>query len=1335
MFLALLKSLLRKLVMLLAAVLILMTAYVSIGRHFMPGLSGYTADVEDWLSDSLGVPVTIDSLTGTFERFNPAIEINGLRFEALSVDTGFSTEQRGLQFEQARLVLDIGATLLQRRAVLHNFTVQGLDLGVRRTATGEWVLSGISLPGGATVDPAVFYDTIQRFDRLALSGVSIDLQLSDGRGARFDEIEAIIQNREGSHFVHLNATTAGSREDIALSVELTGNTLNNLGGVVHASFPPNDYSGIAAGAITRDIRLDELQGGGQAWVRLDQGRVRSAVIQPALTRLGVSRASGEPLLFEELAGLLEVSFDSRDNGWRVVANDLAFGWEETRWRPADGVVVYRPGSGVTVHAQTLDAGILRDIVLKSGYAPDALADRLTGHWPRGLLRNFALDYSLLETTAGDVFVVSNLDNVGVDTFGKTPGIWGISGYLEVDYDADRRSVNGLGEVDSENFSIHLASLFADSWSYDYVNGKLRFQVETRDGFQLALSSSLIVAESEIVDGRGQFSARYRVDPDGEIDSDLSLLVGALRVDGSKKSPYLPSASTINPGLYRTMEWLDGALLDGAIFNSGVIYRGPIHRGAPEQERTFQGFFNFNGAHVSYIEAWPQLSDVAGSVVVDNRNAGIRVASGQTMGLAIGPTVAAVERQPGGQLWLTVEGTASGSSQAGLDFLNVAPLEATLGGTMRNWQALGTVEAAVDLRIPLNVPDMPPRVIISADLQNNRVVLPDYQLEFDEVNGLINFDSVAGLRDSNLTASLFGGAASVDLLTQRDEAAGFETVVALTGTAGSEELAAWPGQGGFVRDILARAEGAFDYQAELRIERDSTRLTLSSDLQGLALELPQPFLKEADEPEPLNLQIDFARPVTRIDGVLGSELSLQIDVIGDDLDGIVYVGTVPGIADPWQSEIDAPGLELRGNLDVLNVSEWLDELSNSGVAASSSRDLTRWISRVRLDIGELDVFGQQLGSVNIQIEDLLGTDYWTVALSGQQVSGSVLLPFDPDEYIEAYLAYLRLPGNGDDEAVASAEADESAAVPVDVFASLDPRNFPRVKFFTGELSIGGNEFGLGRFTMTPGPDGARFSDLIIDFRGFRLGMADDEPAFLWSYDGRAHHSYLNGLILVDNIADVLRANGFAASLESSAARFDARLDWPGSPAFFQAGNLSGEVLLRIEEGRFLQGSGGPGALKLISIINLDAIMRRLRFSDDLLRRGLAYEEITGDLTLQRGVVTIRDQLVITGPSSVYQVSGSVDLARQTIDGRMYITLPLSSNIPWLGLLGAISGTLNPTLAIGAYLFERIFGEQVDSLTTAQYRLQGPWEGLQPELEQAFGTPPAANGAQAGATQGQ
>ena len=198
--------------------------------------------------------------------------------------------------------------------------------------------------------------------------------------------------------------------------------------------------------------------------------------------------------------------------------------------------------------------------------------------------------------------------------------------------------------------------------------------------------------------------------------------------------------------------------------------------------------------------------------------------------------------------------------------------------------------------------------------------------------------------------------------------------------------------------------------------------------------------------------------------------------------------------------------------------------------------------------------------------------------------------------------------------------------------------------------------------------------------------------------------------------MLTANGYADSLESSSAVFITNVNWPGTPAFFAASTLSGELAFEIEDGRFEQGGSAAGALKLISIINFDAIMRRLRFSDDLFRDGLAYDEITGAVMLENGLAKIEDRLVISGPSSLYQITGEIDLVNETILGEMYVTLPVGDNIPWIGLL-----TGNLPLAVGAYLFDRIFGGQVDSLTSAVYTLNGPWEGLQPEFKQAFGSP--------------
>ena len=1331
---SLLKTLARQLVMIVSVILILFAAYLSIGRQFMPAIANYKEQVEQRLTDTLGVPVSIESLTGYFENINPAIEIQGLRFDVLEPDSLADPGRQGLEFERATIVLNVVETIRQRQVVLENFVVQGLDIAVSRTEAGSWELSGISLEGQGegVLDLDVAYDTIQRVDRLELTDLSVELRLNNGNFTQFNNIRTQIQNASGEHFIHVNGVMNDNVEEILLSLELSGDSLADIRGTVHASLPLNDYSTLTENERIADVLLGEVIGGGQAWLAVEQGEIQSLVVQPHIEYLYFSLESGSPLVFQDLTGSARFAVMERGQGWQLAANDFSFTWNDRLWRSSDSYVEFRTDDLLRARAEALDIDILREIVVASGLAGEEVNEGLREYQPRGMVRNLSVQVPLQEQEAGPVLFSTNLDNIAINTVYKTPGLGGVTGYLEFEYDQGQQLISGFGEVSSENFSIHLARVFAESWSYDYVNGRLKFRADTSAGLTLEMSSSLIVAESEIVDGRTQFSMNSRRDEDGNQSSDLSLLVGALRVDGGKASPYLPSAPNINPGLFRTMEWLDAALLDGAVYQSGVIFQGSTQQGSPDLEKSFQAFFNFNEADVRYIEEWPELSDVSGSVVVNNRSTRIEVESGQTMGLAIGPTSAVVEQEQSDQLWLTIDGSAGGNSQYGLDFLTTAPLEATLGDTMSNWQVFGEMDAKVDLRIPLNVPEMEPRVLIRANLQDNSLILPDYQLEFEAINGVVNFDSIEGLQNSILTARLFDGDARFSLASRRNEVAEFVTAIDVEGLASTESLELWPAQSNFVRAILARSEGQLDYQAQLRVQQDNTRLNISSDLQGVALNLPQPFQKAPEQPDPLNLEINFGPAVIEVEGVLGSELSMRVDVIGEDLDGIVYVGTMPGIADPWLPEIDAPGIELRGNLDVFRVSEWLQIINSPELTFSPSQDLTRWLSRVRLDLGALDVFGQDLSSVNVNIEDLQGTDYWSVALDGQQIAGSVLIPFDTDEYIEAYLAYLRLPGEESqerevlntppDQMIVETESEEIERV--DVLAQLDPRAFPKVKFYTGELVIGDRDFGLGRFTMDPGPDGAHFTDLIIDFRGFKVGMADDQPSFFWSYDGVNHHSYLNGIILTDDIAEVLLANGIAASLESADSRFDAELDWPGSPAFLSAGDLSGEVLLRVREGRFLQEGDGPGALKLISIINLDALMRRLRFSDDLLRRGLAYEEITGDLSLDRGLVTINDQVIITGPSSVYQISGTVDLAEQTIDGQMYITLPVSDNIPWLGLLGAISGTLSPSLAIGAYLFERIFGEQVDSLTSAQYRLQGSWEGLQPELQQAFSSATSA-----------
>ena len=285
--------------------------------------------------------------------------------------------------------------------------------------------------------------------------------------------------------------------------------------------------------------------------------------------------------------------------------------------------------------------------------------------------------------------------------------------------------------------------------------------------------------------------------------------------------------------------------------------------------------------------------------------------------------------------------------------------------------------------------------------------------------------------------------------------------------------------------------------------------------------------------------------------------------------------------------------------------------------------------------------------------------------------------------------------------------------------MDPRSFPPMQLSVDEFTVNGADFGQWQFTLSADGSGAVFRNLQVLARGLSVG-SDAQPAeFRWIYDGQNHRSVLNGQLTATDLAPVLSAYGYAPSLQSTSAVFDSRLHWDGSPAFFSALGLSGDLDINVTTGRFQQRAGvANSALRLISIINFDAVVRRLRFSDDFLRSGLSYDEIVGQVNLSNGIVTIKDRLQIIGPASLFQVSGNLDLAQQTIDANLFITLPVSENIPWLSGLAVLNNLINWQLAVGVFLFDRVFGEQVDNLTSAKYTLKGPWDGVQPELYQVF-----------------
>jgi len=1063
-------------------------------------------------------------------------------------------------------------------------------------------------------------------------------------------------------------------------------------------------------------------------------------------------------------------------------------WDGEEWGTFSAGFVVRQNDEVELRADSVDIARVLSLTRRmasAGFIPlsDAQINTLNDLSPRGLINNLSVKLTAQEKAASPLEALSgpiqklslraNTESGAIESIGGIPTLDGVTGYLEIDYDGQTQRASGFAEIDTPFLRMNLPNIYTRDWLYEYVNGRIDFLSKFEAGLDLTLSSNTIIAESTNTTGRVQFTSQLVRPIDGNPQSNIELLIGVERMRADDRYLYLPDGPKIEQGLKSTMAWVGGAALDGTFFDSGAILRGSMLPGSDPAAKTFQSFYRLRDGTIRYAEGWPEIEGVEAFVSTADSLIDVVVTAGNSHGLSLdgarGTVRPAVDEGGERRNRLFVEGGATGLTQDALNFLSASPLPDGLVDTVNNWRAAGDAQVAIDVHLLLGSGE-PVDVRTELSIDENNLALLDYGLDVSALSGQVVFDTRTGLDSSNLQGQLFGSPVSLQLGSAQSDRVIETITLAASGRVAPQQLADLALTSPLIDSMLSQTDGVLEFTSQLFIEQGGeslypTTLEIQSTLEGVSIVGPDPLYKEAGTPVAFDLTLGFGENRQWHRGKLGERLEFDLSFEDTALtQGLVFLGESPTqLSVLKQNPFD--GLVVLGGLSAADFEEWdgfvtqftetLRTLATSeGVLDESSYGVEGFAENlgfIDISVNELGLLGQSFAKQSLRIRPDIETKDWLIDLAGPELEGHVEAPFAEGEMLVS-LQKLRLAG-GESSTIGPQliEEDSADTDPVDSLAELDPRQFPAMRFSAREIVIGDSPYGSWRFRLKPEAVGAEFSQLAFDFRGLQLeaqylsaeqidnwdaeGEESEEsetasdqmpaPSFYWHFDGQTHRSEFNGQLHVADLGEVLRANGYAPSLVSNAGDFESQLEWQGTPAFFNAENLSGEIKIDIREGRFLQGAGGAGALKLISILNFDAIMRRLRFSDDLLRSGLAFDQIDGHLVLEQGQVQIQDRLVISGPSSLYQITGDVDLVAETIVGEMYVTLPVSDNIPWLGLL-----TANIPIAVGAYLFDRIFGDQVDSLTSAAYTLDGPWENLEPQFKQAFGSPdsPSAAGAQ-------
>ncbi|WP_436785079.1 YhdP family protein [Stutzerimonas frequens] len=1262
---AFLLTLSRQLFWIIAFGLILAAFYVSLGRQLVPLVAEYRAEVQEKAQAALGMPITLGGLEGRWEGFAPRL---------LAHDVLLGEGDSAMRLDRIAIVPDLAGSLWARAWRLNRLELSGVQLSVAEDAEGKWRVEGLPIRTEQKPPaPQKMLEALQRVRGLVVRNSQITLE-PFGESPLTLSYTDLGLRIDGERLRLDGRSILPDGQPLALNIQgrVQPQRWQHAEAQVYLSLPQSDWAAWLPRRLTAGWHLQTLKMGGELWVSWREQALERAALRLNASQLSMSFADREPVQLEDLGG--EAYIDRNEQGYRLLLDRLAFDLDGERW--GDARIQLQQDQAQQhwrLQADRLAIAPIATLVRALAPLPPTAAETLTALQPNGTLRNLQLDYYPQMESPQRLQFGASLDRISIAAQNWIPAVGNASGSIRGDL--------GGGElrVDSDDFSLQLAPLYPEPWHYRHAGGRLTWALDEQ-AFTLAAPYLRIDGEEGKI--AGDFLIRLARDPAAEDYMDLR--VGLSEGDARFTEKYLPTRSpALSPAL---VSWLREAIRSGTVEQGYFQYQGALNKGASDSARALSLYFKVRDAELAFQPGWPPLQQGRGEVLIEDSGVRVRLAEGRILDSQVRDATAEIPRAGAGNVpQLAVKGQVNSSLADALKLLQEAPI-----GTAElfaGWQGQGALSGTLDLQIPLGKGT--PRVIVDFASDDARLKIPEPALTFEQLSGKFRYDTARGLGAEAIQARLFGSSVKGKAVATGAPGKPASRLEA-QGTVGLQRLVEWLAIGQSLP-----ASGELPYQLRLDLAGEDSQLQIDSSLQGLRIDLPAPFGKSAGERRDTSLRMSL-QGAERHYGVQHGALAALAFAAppGAWAQGRGELRLGPGAANlPARA-----GLYVRGRLPELDLKAWQAVLEQHG-KADAQQTTGSLLRRAQVDIGRFDGFGARIDDLGLDLRRL--SDAWDLGLRSSTIGGSVRLPDAEGGTIVADLQHLRLPAPAQTGEAASKERP-------DPLADVDPQSLPAMDVAIKRISLGDDVLGAWALKLRPVSAGIEFRDITLDLKGLKItGSGGWGGAQTW-YKGR-----LEGR----NLADVLLAWGFAPSVTSDSFRLDVDGQWPGSPAWFAMARYSGSMQPRLRKGQFVEVDGSAQALRVFGVLNFNSIGRRLRLDfSDLFSKGLSYDRLDGRLLAKEGVFNTREPITVSGPSTNLELDGTLDMARDQIDAKLLVTLPISNNLPLAALIvGA------PAIGGALFVVDKLLGDRVARFASVQYDVKGPWQSPKISFDKPFEKP--------------
>jgi uncharacterized protein (TIGR02099 family) len=1329
--------------MLVTAWLVLVLAWGALHGWIVPRIGELRPALEIQASRVLGVPVRIGSITARSEGLVPSFEL---------LDVVLLDPQGRAALRLPRVVAALSPRSLWNLG-FDQLYIERPELEIRRAADGHIFVAGLDFSRSSD-NAGRAADWFFRQTEFVVKGGTLRW-IDEVRGApplALSQVDFVMRNGVRSHALRLDATPPlqwGDRFSLRgllhqplLSVH--HGRWREWKGQLHGDFARVDVSQLQHYA---NFGIDVSQGHGavRAWADVDHARLTGGVADVVLADVNTQlRPDLTPLALQTVSGRL--GGKRLDGGFQFQTHELQFLTREgERWPGGNLFVSWtegtdrRPARG-EIRADRLDLFALAQLASHLpldaathsalvAYAPKGLVETVQASWQGPL--DAPQKYQAHGRAVGlDIAAQPASGSSAANPHPGRPGIRGAT----VDFDI--RQAGGKGRLQLENGAVEVPGVLEDPLiPFDQLSAELQWQIA---GNYISATVSSLKFNNADAQGEGRIGW-HTGSPDARWPGVLDLQASLSRANGTRVHRYLPLDVP-----KEARDYVRASVLQGRVTGAKFRVKGDLRDFPFSNPRLGEFRVTADVRDVTYAvvpahkgdapgAGWPALTGLSGQLIFERSGMQVKNAAGHFAG-APGLQVRTEARIPDlDATVVAVTGEVRGPLAQALGIVNGSALSPLIDRALATSSASGNADVRLKLELPVAALSKS-RVQGSIVLAGNDIQLTPDSPVLARARGTVAF-SERGFSLSGAQARALGGDVRLEGGSRGMPGvavpAGSDATIFLRaqGTASAEGLRQ-ARELGFLSRLARDTSGSAAYNLTVAFRRGVPEVAVTSDLQGLALNLPPPLNKAAETALPLRYENALTRAALAAEASgpvrLQDQLTVQLGRIASGifvrdvtdaeprvLRGAIGVGLAPGES----AALPEQGVMGNINLAAVNVDAWSAVLDRAAGTAGDARADAR-AAPAAASTGYLPT----VLAVRAKALTLEGRTLHNVVVGGSRDGPLWHASIDADE-LNGYVEYQSSANSAGrvHARLARLSIAAAAANEVESLLAQQPERLPALDIVVDDFELRGKK--LGRLEIDAVNRGARAVAREGGVREWRLNKLNlSMPEAVFSATGNwvalnaqtpqaapkpglrpAAQRRRTAMKFRLEIADsglLLARLGMKDVVRRGKGRMEGQVAWLGSPFSLNYPSLDGSFYVSLEGGQFLKAD--PGLAKLLGVLSLQSLPRRLALDfRDVFSEGFGFDFLRGDVTIENGIAATNN-LQMKGVNAAVLMEGRADIARETQDLKVVVVPEINA-----GTASLVATVINPAIGLGSFLAQIFLRKPLMRAATQEFHIDGTW----------------------------